>query len=308
MPKNVTLLDGGMGQELLKRSKQPAHPMWSAKVLLDEPEIVEAAHIDFIKAGANVITINSYSATPERLARDSGDPDGADDLFIKLQARAIELAQSAREKAKPKYEVKIAGCLPPLYGSYKPESAPSEDVMLDMYHRIVAQQSKDVDFIICETMSSIAEGRASATAAIDCGLPVWLAYSLADDMEMTLRSGESLVDAIEAVSKIDIDAVLLNCSVPEAISTAMPTLQTVKGLKGAYANAFTSITALNLGGTVDGLKAREDLGPEAYAQFAMNWVSQGVRIIGGCCEVGPKHIAYLRDELLKAGYKISHAI
>jgi len=69
--KSVTLLDGGMGQELLKRSGAEPTPMWSAQVMKDNPEIVRDLHVDFINAGAQVITINAYSATPERLARDS---------------------------------------------------------------------------------------------------------------------------------------------------------------------------------------------------------------------------------------------
>ena len=64
----VTLTDGGMGQELLRRSKTPPTPLWSARVLIDEPALVRDLHADFIRAGARVITINSYAATPERPA------------------------------------------------------------------------------------------------------------------------------------------------------------------------------------------------------------------------------------------------
>lgn len=69
----VTVLDGGMGQELRRRSNRPASPLWSAQVMLDEPDLVVQAHRDFIDAGARVITLNTYSATPQRLARDA-DP------------------------------------------------------------------------------------------------------------------------------------------------------------------------------------------------------------------------------------------
>ncbi|MGB0844813.1 MAG: homocysteine S-methyltransferase family protein, partial [Alphaproteobacteria bacterium] len=281
MPKNVVLLDGGMGQELLKRSAQAPHPMWSAKVLMDEPDIVEAVHMDYINAGANVITLNAYSATPERLARDSGQPEKADELFEILQQRAIELAHSARSKSKAAHDVRIAGSIPPLNGSYKPEHAPKPEVMLETYRRVVALQRDAVDVLMCETMSGIGEAVAATTAALESGLPVWLAFSLSDKLdagEPRLRSGEPLSDALAAVFKLDIDALMLNCSVPEAISAALPTLLSANGLAGAYANGFTGISALELGGTVDGLQAREDLGPEAYAQVAMEWVSQGVRI------------------------------
>ena len=70
--KNVILTDGGMGQELVRRSKSEPTPLWSARVLIDEPDLVRDLHAEFIRAGARVITINTYSATPERLAREVG--------------------------------------------------------------------------------------------------------------------------------------------------------------------------------------------------------------------------------------------
>ena len=75
---------------------------------------------------------------------------------------------------------------------------------------------------------------------------------------------------------------------------------------GAYANGFTEISEgfLEDAPTVDALSQRTDLGPDAYADIAMSWVDQGATIIGGCCEVGPAHIAVLADRLRAAGYEI----
>ena len=152
----ITLLDGGMGQELIHRSKHPPSPLWSAKVMMDEPEIVAAVHGEYIAAGAKVLTLNAYSATPERLARDASE-----DLFKPLQAKAIEIAKVATGA----HDVTIAGCLPPLFGSYHPENAPDFDVCLATYRRIVAEQKADVDVFLCETLSSIKEVRAAVQAA-----------------------------------------------------------------------------------------------------------------------------------------------
>ncbi|WP_292259060.1 homocysteine S-methyltransferase family protein, partial [Mesorhizobium sp.] len=91
---SVILTDGGMGQELVRRSQSEPTPLWSARVLIDEPELVRDLHAEFIRAGARVITINTYSATPERLAR-----EGAEELFKPLQKRGIELARQARDEA-----------------------------------------------------------------------------------------------------------------------------------------------------------------------------------------------------------------
>ena len=87
----------------------------------------------------------------------------------------------------------------------------------------------------------------------------------------------------------------MNCSIPEAVSQAMPILAGHGLTLGAYANGFTKITNGFASGktTVDLLTARTDLGPDAYADFAQSWVDMGATIIGGCCEVGPAHIAEL---------------
>jgi len=293
----ITLLDGGMGQELIKRSTQPPHPMWSAKVLLDEPEIVQAVHADYIAAGARVITLNTYSTTPERLAR-----DGQSDQFRPLQARAIKLAQAA--VAASGRDVRSAGCLPPLYASYRPELAPDFDTNLALYRQIVAVEKDHVDLFQCETLSSIAEATAACTAGVESGLPVWVSLSISDDTPETLRSGEPLPDALAALDGLGASAILLNCSTPEAITAALPALVAAGLPFGAYANGFTGVTALKPGGTVDVLHARTDLGPVAYAEFALGWVDMGATIIGGCCETTPAHIAELAGALRRAGHTI----
>lgn len=286
----LTILDGGMGQELQKRSSAPAHPLWSAKVMLDSPEIIQSVHEDFIRAGAEVTTINAYSATPERLER-NGEPD----WFKPLQALSIDLAMAARDAVGA--DVRIAGCLPPLHASYRPDLSPDFADNLRRYSEIVAEQADRVDLIQCETMGSIAEATAACTAAVATGLPVWVGLTVKDDGSQTLRSGEPLVDALAALDGLGAEAILLNCSIPEAIDTALPSLANLGVPFGAYANGFTSIEALKPGGTVDALQARTDLSPARYSDYAEGWVEQGATIIGGCCEVGPDHIRELSKRL-----------
>jgi len=293
----ITLLDGGMGQELLKRSAQPPHPMWSAKVLLDEPEIVQAVHADYIRAGARTITLNTYAASPERLVH-AGQPD----LFAPLQARAIKLAHAAVRASGQR--VRIAGCLPPLHASYRPELAPNFDENLGLYRQIVAAEKDHVDLFQCETMSSIAEATAACTAAVESGLPVWVGLSVNDDDSKTLRSGQALSDALTALSGLGAAAILLNCSIPEAITIALPDLMATGLPVGAYANGFTGVAALEPGGTVDVLHARDDLGPRAYGDFVLKWITMGATIVGGCCETTPAHIAELDHRLRRAGHDI----
>lgn len=297
--KQITLLDGGMGQELIRRSSAKAMPLWSAQVMMDYPDIVRDLHVDFIRAGARVITLNSYSATPERLAREAEES-----MFESLQQKAIDIALSAREEAGIA-GVKIAGCLPPLVASYRPDDAPESKLMLDTYKRIVDVQQEQVDVFICETMSSIREATAALTAAKSSGLPVWVGLSVEDDSSAKLRNGDELSEAVAKLDEIGAAAKLLNCSKPEAINASWSALSSGIGPIGAYANGFTSIAALQPGGTVDSLEARHDLGPENYADFVMAWVEQGADIVGGCCEVGPAHIAVIAQRLNAAGYTIT---
>ncbi len=295
----IVLLDGGMGQELIRRSSRPAHPQWSAHVMIHEPEIVQAVHEDYLRAGARVITLNSYSTTPGRFRT-----FGIEDQFERLQRRAIELAHAARDAVGR--EARIAGCLPPLVGSYHPELLPPEDELLAEYRQIAAIEAPEVDLFLCETMSKAGEARAAATAAAETGRPVWVAWTLSEtlapDGTARLRSGETIAQAIATLDGLPVEALLVNCCPPEVVDAAMPALVATGRPAGAYANGFRPIPAgFTLGQTVDMLTARSDLDPDAYAEFAMGWIDAGARIVGGCCEIGPAHIATLARRLSEAG-------
>lgn len=297
MGREIVLLDGGMGQELQARSHVPPTPLWSAQFIMDKPDIVEGVHRDFIEAGAKVLTLSSYSVTPERLARD-GDP--AD--FEPMQTRALDIAERATCGNKT---VTVAGCLPPMIASYHPELAPVFDECVKTYQQIVDAQKERVDVFICETMSSIKEARSSLKAAQTSGKSVWVALSVSDEDGTVLRSGEKLTEAVLALEQDGADAILINCSSPEAIDHAMEILADGKKPFGAYANGFVSIAALNPGGTVDNLTTRKDLGPNAYADYVMRWVDKGASIVGGCCEIGPAHIGEINDRLKAAGHTVT---
>ena len=293
--RSVCLIDGGLGQEIYRRSGSAADPLWSVKVMQEQPELVEAVHRDFIAAGAEVLTLNTYAATPERLIR-----DGELSRLEPLHAQALALADSARKASGcPWGPVRLAGCLPPLIGSYSPEATPDDDSCKKHFRRMVRAQS-GVDLFICETMPSIREGMLAAEAGLESGRPVLLSFTVSDQSaSAVLRSGESVERMVESVRHLPLSGLLLNCSTPESISRALPPLKASNLPFGAYANGFTSVAPLKPGGTVGALTMRRDLGPQAYADLAMRWVEAGADFIGGCCEVGPAHIRVLRERLAK---------
>lgn len=291
----ITILDGGMGQELLRRSSREVTPMWSADIMLYEPELVRDLHREFIESGARVITLNTYTATPQRLKRENQF-----EQLTHLHHAAMRVAQEAIELSQ-RDDVAIAGSLPLLVASYHPEVSLSYEDSLMSYRQLVALQSPASDIFICETMSSICEAQAACTAAKESGKPVWVAFSVSDTQPNQLRSGELLQDALDELEVLSPDAILLNCSQPEAISACWPLMQQSQAKIGAYANGFVSIDALYPGDTVEELEMRTDMSPEQYAAHAMHWVQKGASIIGGCCEIGPDHIKALHAKLQNEG-------
>lgn len=294
----VVLLDGGVGQELHRRSRRPSAPLWSTQVMIDEPELVETVHLEFIEAGARVITLNSYSATPHRLVR-----AGRSGMFEALQDAALRAAHAARDRSGR--DIRIAGCLPPLTASYRPDLTPPEEVCLADYRRVVAAQADRVDLFLCETLATVREACLATQAARESGKMVWTALTVDDADGTVLRSGEPVADGAHAAVDAGAAAVLVNCSIPEAIAQALPALAGIGSPLGAYANGFVSVEALQPGGPVDVLEARGDLDPAAYAQHALAWAAAGATILGGCCEIGPAHIAELARQLDLEGYEIA---
>ena len=298
--RSIVPLDGGLGQELHRRSALPPSPLWSVEVMIEEPGLVEAVHLDFIAAGARVITVNAYTATPQQLAG-----AGRAGMFDAVHRTAVAAAKSARDRSGRR--VRIAGCLPPLVASYRPDLMPPEDVCLADYRRIVAAQADHVDLFLCETLPSAAEARIATVAARDSGKTVWTALTVDDANGAVLRSGEPVAEGARAAVESGAEAVLINCSSPEATARALPALA-ASGLPfGAYANGFVSVEPLEPGGTADVLEARPDLGPAVYAEHALGWAGAGATILGGCCEMGPAHIAELVRRLEAEGYDLAPA-
>jgi homocysteine S-methyltransferase len=281
---SFTLLDGGMGQELIKRSSRKPTPLWSADVLLDCPELVVETHRDFIKAGSDVITLSSYTVTPTRLAKFNRENE-----FEILQKVAVEAAQKAAQTFNTK--PLIAGCLPPLPGSYRPSERLTEQESYTEYQRITECQFKHVDLFICETMSSVEEACISTTVAKQTGLPVWTSFTVDEDNGELLRSGEPILDGAKAVLAKGASAILINCSPPESITQAVEKLMVLGVEIGAMANGFVTTEPLKENTTVDVLESRSELTPQKYVTFTKGWLSKGAKIIGGCCEIGPQHIA-----------------
>lgn len=295
----ITLLDGGVGQEINRRASQiESHPQWAVKVMLEEPELVVQVQRDFIQAGAKVITLNNYTATPTRMKRYDMAPqyEQAHVLAIQCAQEALQAANVARE------EVNISGCLPPLAASYVTQVAPEYAQAYDEYCNLIEQQQACVDLFLVETMSNLAELTAALDALAHYQQKAFIGLTLKDDSSLTLRSGQRLSDALAILKERRVQAVMINCSFPETVDSAVSLLQQSTRPFGAYANGFKTVEPLQVGTTVDRLEKRAELTPDRYAKHAMGWVKKGASIIGGCCEISPEHIKHLHDELVAQNY------
>jgi len=283
---NLTILDGGMGQELIHRYAQPPTPLWSTHVMMNQPELVRDIHTDFFAAGAQVATTNTYAIHRDRLERQD---ETLLSQFEALHHQACDIANQARDKNGSGM---IAGSLGPLGFSYRPDLSFPPEEAAKLFAEITKIHEPNVDFHLIETVSSIEHAKGCLMGTAVSSKPVWLALSVSDEDGTKLRSGEELVHIKPVLQEFSPEVVLINCSTPEAVSCAMPIMADMNLPFGGYANGFTFITSsFTKSETVDQLEARTDLGPEPYADFCAQWVKEGATIVGGCCEVGPAHIA-----------------
>ncbi len=295
---DITLLDGSIGQEIVKRAGSAPTNLWSTSVMMDRPGLATELHRDYLNAGATIASTNTYALHRDRLAR-----AGIEDRFAALITRALDEAGAARDAHG---SGRIAGTLGPLGASYRPDICPAPEVAAPAYAEIAAMMAGRVDLLLIESAASVeqAEGALLGCAGAKC--PVWLAVTVMDDDGTRLRSGEDLADLAGIIAGHAPAALLINCTRPEAVAAGLAILRGFGLPFGAYANGFDHITAAFLedAPTVDALEARRDLTPALYADFAMSWVAQGATIIGGCCEVGPAHITELAARLRAAGHTI----
>ena len=289
----ITILDGGMGGEIQSRLPEAKAGLWSALALIECPDIVAALHREYIEAGADVIATNTYSTIPSYLGK-----AGMAGRYPALTRQAAELARAAAD-GSPR-PVQVAGALPPLDESYRPDLVPPAADAQPVYARLVAEMVADVDLWLCETMSSAAEAvnAASQARAHGGGKPVYVAWTLDETPGAGLRSGESIADAVAAVAHLDVDAFLFNCTHPEAIEAGLRALRELTDQPiGCYPNRLNRVPK---GWALDGILAtglRRDLPRDLYVAAIERCIELGATIVGGCCGIGPSDIGALAQRL-----------
>ena len=286
--KKMVILDGAIGTEILRRNVT-----WADHQLANKPDFVRGIHEDYILAGANIISTNSFQLCRRALYNHFRDEAhrrqvGARDLdqrANKLLAASVVLAREARDRVAPKHPVAVAAAVTTLEWCFRPDLAPSADQARDEYTEIF-QVVKDAgaDMVLLETVNSITEARVALEVAKKIGLPCWVAFVC--DQKGLLFTRETLAEAVRVLEPLGVDAILLNCAPPDDITAGMRELSPHARVPiGAYAHI----------GRFDPPEwmFTDEYPPPKYLDVAGSWKKMGATILGGCCGTTPDHIAAL---------------
>lgn len=273
---DVVLTDGGTGSELRRRGVPMSPEAWSGLAASDSESTLRAIHEDFIRAGADVITTNTFATS--RFVLQSA---GLAEQFVTLNRLAVGTAMAARAAAANR-PIAIAGsmsCFPPRFDR---KAYPPRAVERDAYRELAALLADcGVDAIALEMMQDDEHAGLALSAALETGLPVWLGVSA------RCRSGQLVAYDYPGRS---LDSVL------EALIPRGPTVVTVMHTPiDAVGSVLAAIKRHWSGplGAYPELSAADT--PESLVARALEWVGSGARLIGGCCGSGPEHIAALSE-------------
>ena len=274
------LLDGATGTELNRRGLDTGLPLWSANALTTDlgVNVLREVHLDYLKAGADIITTNTFRTNRRALVSKGFS---ANELTLRAVATARE---AVSEFGKPAL---VAGSVSSLEDCYRPDLAPSAEECLDEHsERIQHLVECGVDLLLIETMNSIREAMIAAQIATSTGLPTWVTFVC--DKNGRILSGESLTHAAELLLPLGVRALGVNCMPAHTIS------QPLTELRAICSKNFPLAAYGNIGFADDeqGWINTDSTAPEGYLQYAQSWPAQ---IIGACCGSTPEHIRKLKQ-------------
>jgi S-methylmethionine-dependent homocysteine/selenocysteine methylase len=286
------LLDGGMATEL-QRHGTPMSPPWLTSEPLRTPAgraLLTRVHADYIRAGAEVVTANTFRTNLRALRRAGLDRHAAG----RMVSDAVAAARQARELAGAG-SVRVAGSIAPVEDCYQPALVPPV-AELRAEHDWLARSLADagVDLVLIETMNSLAEAEVAVEAVVRIGLPAWVSFVCTDGGR--LLSGTDLGVAARRVAAAGAAAVLVNCTAVDRLGECLARLRAVAaGPIGVYPNIEDRSAVPDWTHVEHRLPT--GYGSADLARLAEDWLADGVGIIGGCCGSTPAHIAAVRAVL-----------
>jgi homocysteine S-methyltransferase len=285
------IIDGGLATQLEAQGCDIGNALWSASLLLDQPEEIVAASRAFIEAGAECIATASYQASREGFAQRGISAEKADELM----RLSVELAVKARGDSEALVAASIGPYCAVLHdgSEYRGDYGISAEALHEFHaDRLRLFDESEADVLACETIPSILEAEVLAELLASCETPAWVSFSCPDAEHI---SDGTLVEDAAVIFKdhSTVLAVGLNCTPPQYVTQLINRFRDV--LTGKPIIVYP-----NSGETWDAEKGEWSgtASPVDFANAARKWVGAGARIVGGCCRTGPDHIGSIREALL----------
>jgi homocysteine S-methyltransferase len=295
---NFVVLDGALATELERRGADLDDPLWSAKMLVENPGLIRAIHLDYLRAGANVITSASYQASFAGFANRGLSHAQA----ARLMSDSVRLAREARDEfcrenstgPRPLVAASV-GC----YGAtrhdgseYRGDYGMTAGQLADWHRpRFEILASSGADLLACETIPCLTEAQALLRLAAEHPhVPLWLSFSCQD--ESWVCHGETLAECVALTRGVgNVVAAGINCTAPRFIE---PLLRSLAGTTDRPLLAYP-----NSGETWDAVRRRwqcADADVQDWGRLARSWYQAGATLIGGCCRTTPDTIRTIRDQ------------
>jgi len=292
--QSVLVIDGALATELERRGYDLKHELWSAKILLEQPEAIQQLHYDYFKAGADCVITASYQATVAGFMKRGLNENEA----IALIQKSVKLAIAARDEFW-KEETNRTGRSKPFvaasvgpYGAFLADGSEyrgnyglTEQELMDFHRpRMKALIEAGADILACETIPSLIEAQAIAKLLKEFpNATAWISFSARDEKHVS--EGQVFADCVKVLEEYSqIIAIGINCTSPRFIPALIrEAKQTTNKPVLVYPNSGERYDATKH--DWDGQRIYESFGEEAK-----EWYDAGARLIGGCCRTTPEDI------------------
>lgn len=276
------VLDGATGTELERRGVNTAPPLWSARALFDCPGTLAAIHAEYIGAGVDILTANTFR-TNVRALRAAGREAAGEEL----NRRAVEIARQATERHDRR--ALVAGSIAPVEDCYTPARVPSEDTLRREHQQMVTWLvAAGVDLVWIETMNTLREARIAAGAAAECDVPFVVSFVAAESG--SVLGGAPVEEAVREIVALEPLAIGLNCVPPAGLTAILPRLRAATELPLVAYGHIGNAEPIPGWAT-----CQPEVTPTEYAAEVRRWLKLGVRIVGGCCGTTPAHVRAVRE-------------
>lgn len=297
--QNVFILDGGLATELEKRRHNLDDPLWSAKILLEQPDAIRQVHSDYLWAGADCVISASYQASLPGLQARGFSQNAAADLIrssvkLAMEARAQFWAVKANQRGR--LRPLVAASVGP-YGAYLADGSEYtgaydlDEAGLLAWHKprweILAHSGADL--LACETIPSLAEAKALRELLLATPkMPAWMSFACKDGAH--INDGTPLAESVQLLNDVpNLVAVGINCTPPRFLPDLITAVQ---------AHTDKQIIVYPNSGEQFDPQGKTWLGqsdPSEFGTISREWRKMGALLVGGCCRTGPAHIQQIRD-------------